>query len=145
MKAWRGQDGGVVLEMDPQTAQLVADRLRYSSRPGVWMARDVIIGALDGSGVATMSEWRPIETCPKDGTTFLAWCPRNNVHRVVAAWFDGERVWHRGTNRLRDHAGRNIKASHWMPRPEEPLGINRHRARAWHPRNGDGVPAEGGA
>lgn len=66
-----------------------------------------------------MSEWRDIESAPKDGSLVLL-CDiyeRFDGHRIfVARWCDGNRhkewVCH----------GYRKQATHWMPLPEPPGG-----------------------
>ncbi len=55
------------------------------------------------------SEWRPIETAPKDGTLVLTW---DGERRYVAMYDCG---WYIGIER-----GPNIEPTHWMPLPEPP-------------------------
>lgn len=72
-----------------------------------------------------MSEWRPIETAPKDGTSIIAWCVHRNAPYakdavaegwegpVIASWTtfnEGGWVWH----------GLCGTFSHWMPLPGPP-------------------------
>jgi len=76
-----------------------------------------------------MSEWQPIETAPKDGTTILAWGPysepatyqwRTNVRLVgwVPVW-DGFLVIE-----YQSDFGTEYKTAdpltHWMPLPQPP-------------------------
>lgn len=59
-----------------------------------------------------MSEWRPIETAPKDGSDILVFHPESREQFVV---FWQERRWYFSPNgALKDDP------SHWMPLPEPP-------------------------
>lgn len=73
-----------------------------------------------------MSEWMPIESAPKDGTTIIAWCVHDSAKYskdpikegwaapVIAQWTNFQRggwVWH-------GHAG---KFTHWMRLPAPPI------------------------
>jgi hypothetical protein len=78
-----------------------------------------------------MSEWQPIETAPRDGTHFLAWCELTadeydedeliargvvEQYAVVASFLFGGFVEfpYRGT------FVQNLKFTHWMPLPNPP-------------------------
>lgn len=77
-----------------------------------------------------MSEWRPIETAPKDGTPILIWQPDNRHHDEIdgckfddpryaigywRAWAKSE--WDMGWgNRNQAH----VNPTHWMPLPAPP-------------------------
>ena len=58
-----------------------------------------------------MSEWKPIETAPKNGTPVLLWFVDGGAD---VCWRDGDR-WTDGEYRWADDA-----FSHWMPLPEPP-------------------------
>ena len=63
-----------------------------------------------------MSEWKPIETAPKDGTRIMLWpignC-RNGLRMETGHWcLNGH--WKCGE--------RSPRATHWMPLPEPPDG-----------------------
>jgi hypothetical protein len=62
-----------------------------------------------------MSEWRDIETAPKDGTEILVW--RKGWGRHIARWVN---EW--GDKYFRLASGRDILGgpSHWMPLPDPP-------------------------
>jgi len=67
-----------------------------------------------------MSNWQPIESAPRDGTRFLAWCPY--VGRVIMR-INGV---HRETWAI-DPSGRlSCDPSHWMPLPPAPTQEARH-------------------
>lgn len=55
-----------------------------------------------------MSEWRPIETAPKDGTVIDLWVPE--FGRLTNEWFDPED----------DSWTFPGQPTHWMPIPEPP-------------------------
>lgn len=57
-----------------------------------------------------MSEWRSIDTAPKDGTRILVW---EHGERMDVAHFDEGR-WRRGPWWI------GFCPSHWMPLPAEP-------------------------
>jgi hypothetical protein len=63
-----------------------------------------------------MSEWRDIETAPKDGTMILM--ADGNI-MFCAFWLKSERAWVDGS---RDRNGELITwdATHWMPLPSPP-------------------------
>lgn len=84
-----------------------------------------------------MSEWKPIETAPRDGTSILLF---TTCHGVVEAWF-AEGEWSEETPECpRDYSGaawvcaddafsieveetepmEHGTATHWMPLPEPP-------------------------
>lgn len=77
------------------------------------------------------SDWRPIESAPKDGRELLGWYPYHAAHPpgggvYVMRWYDDRHaakpigffeasgwVWGRRDNRQR-------QPTHWMPLPEPP-------------------------
>jgi hypothetical protein len=71
-----------------------------------------------------MSEWQPIETAPKDGTTLiLGWLQRD---RVSIGWF-GPKLSTHGVNYGDDwgygtewDCKYSTPPTHWMPLPEPP-------------------------
>lgn len=81
-----------------------------------------------------MSDWQPIETAPRDGTTVLLWWRREELD--VAYWACG--VWREFGDGSRGWMGESFHASapetwtrllgerptHWMPLPTPP--------EAWH-------------
>lgn len=61
-----------------------------------------------------MTDWRPIETAPRDGTVLLVWreSERGYDHaRMGTDWFEGG-VWQRSR--------RLMPPTHWMPLPSPP-------------------------
>lgn len=76
--------------------------------------------------------WQPIETAPRDGTPFLAWCDAwqgeiNGIeYRKFAAVIsgkpgssdrDGNKVWWPGDG---DAYAVWVRATHWQPLPTPP-------------------------
>ena len=59
-----------------------------------------------------MSEWQPIETAPKDGTTILAIGKLRMylIHWVKGFWLNSEYVYEVPNDRY----------THWMPLPNPP-------------------------
>jgi len=55
-----------------------------------------------------MSEWRPIETAPKDGRDVLTW----DGDSVYLASFDKDKWW--------VLVEFTVEPTHWMPLPEPP-------------------------
>lgn len=55
-----------------------------------------------------MSQWKPIETAPRDGSTILLWS-ETAQDLEVAAWDDN---W--------PGEGRTFHHSHWLPIPKPP-------------------------
>ena len=74
-----------------------------------------------------MSEWRPIETAPKDGTWFLATNKAWSIGSIgspPSCWmlcrWDGTE-WEAGPERITTLNGKWIEdPTHWMPLPEPP-------------------------
>lgn len=77
-----------------------------------------------------MSEWRPIETAPKDGTCFLAWGDwageingPDFTNTICVIRWDGGRSDYPGYPWQVAHSdayGEWMHATHWMPLPEPP-------------------------
>lgn len=59
-------------------------------------------------------QWQPIDTCPKDGSTFVVLEPFEPC--VVSAYFDAE------TDEIRPSRGGPFweDPTHWMPLPKQP-------------------------
>lgn len=68
-----------------------------------------------------MSEWQPIETAPKDGTTVIAFRPTDPPHVEGMYWatYDGtdEGAWHWTYD---GDAPSSNQPTHWMPLPKAP-------------------------
>lgn len=71
-----------------------------------------------------MSEWRPIETAPKDGSALILFDPETEAPQMwVASWCefegdpDGDGYWVDFSAALAEING----ATHWMPLPEPPV------------------------
>lgn len=58
-----------------------------------------------------MSEWMPIESAPRDGTTFYA--PNRQGDLMLVRWYDNP-FGHRDTV-IHDASGRWWTVSHWLP------------------------------
>lgn len=60
-----------------------------------------------------MTEWQPISTAPKDGTTIIIWDKDHGC--MIVEWMYGE--WHCS------HDGEDMygpEPTHWMPLPAPP-------------------------
>ena len=70
-----------------------------------------------------MSEWRPIETAPKDGTIIDLWISQRG-RRPGCAWVDNPEIEQRIGHCWADECFRVVSlgdyATHWMPLPERP-------------------------
>lgn len=66
-----------------------------------------------------MTDWRPIETAPKDGSPMWLYYPEayKNDRQVVGWWVDDIRE-----PRWMDHCDAHdfIQPTHWQPLPEPP-------------------------
>ena len=63
-----------------------------------------------------MSNWKSIETAPKDGTWILGWLGhRNTGEAKTLRWTDG--AYYQG---FIDKNGATSRPTHWMPLPEPP-------------------------
>lgn len=66
-----------------------------------------------------MSEWKPIETAPKDGTRVLL--GRADEGWTTVGSFDDERdEWWESNTNWDDFNGAPIYPTHWQPLPEPP-------------------------
>ena len=75
-----------------------------------------------------MSEWQPIETAPKNGSTFIGWSKywdepltvawSSRLGRFVSRW-DGVEVIEAAGDSWADYKNPN-PLSHWMPLPAPP-------------------------
>ena len=74
------------------------------------------------------SEWRPIETAPRDGTYVLLWTPGFNVPRIGSFRVDDGFSGNESPLWLDDsyddfscgYASTPLSATHWMPLPPPP-------------------------
>lgn len=73
-----------------------------------------------------MTNWQPIETAPKDGTTILCYFPLEGLGkswcRVVPVFFD-EHIGFKGwtfASRAASGFSRGFEPTHWQPLPEPP-------------------------
>ena len=60
------------------------------------------------------SDWQPIDTAPKDGTSVIAFVPGFGMGTFVLFWMDG--YWREPANMM----GLKVKPTHWMPLPSPP-------------------------
>lgn len=76
-----------------------------------------------------MSDWQPIETAPKDGTTILIFLPRMKNPICLGRWWDKVELEHGVETYRRAEWMRNgmpamstlkFEPTHWMPLPEPP-------------------------
>lgn len=81
------------------------------------------------------SEWRPIETAPKDGTVIDVWLGDADDSDIAFYCTPGTRRsagWHWKHEKFRPTAGLNILntwvlPTHWMPLPEPPNDVQLQR------------------
>lgn len=67
-----------------------------------------------------MSEWQPMETCPRDGTEFLAYKASTQC-MVVCTWLEEDHPDYDGdTPHLTWDFSAFWDATHWMPLPKAP-------------------------
>lgn len=70
------------------------------------------------------SDWRPIETAPKDGTWFLSWEPIC-ADMAMTCWCRRPRsqpgYWRRIAPWLPVREMRHMPPTHWMPLPPPPV------------------------
>jgi len=64
-----------------------------------------------------LSNWQLIESAPKDGTMFLAYCPY--VKGLATAWWTKSQIGFSGYFET-NAAYTSRKFTHWMPLPELP-------------------------
>lgn len=74
-----------------------------------------------------MSEWRTIDSAPRDGSEILLYIPRNSQYRpemvVVGRWNDRDIKPYFTNDCERLYGVRNTRKhqpTHWMPLPEPP-------------------------
>ena len=65
-----------------------------------------------------MTDWQPIETAPKDGTTIFGTSAKMGHRGMVHFNSDGEWEFVDGLTNL--PAGVGFLPTHWMPLPESP-------------------------
>lgn len=66
---------------------------------------------------AGLMAWQDIESAPKDGVEFLAYCPKAPVRNYhVCHWWQSESVG----GRWEDSRCQNIHPTHWQPLPLPP-------------------------
>jgi hypothetical protein len=63
-----------------------------------------------------MSEWRPIETAPKDGTNF--WAAQAGAPECGLIYFDD--AWRQWISVSEGYNPPNWEPTHWMPLPTPP-------------------------
>lgn len=74
-----------------------------------------------------LTDWQPIATAPKDGTTVLCYFPLEGLNeywcRVVPVFYNdrgaGDERWV-FASRAASGFSHNFKPSHWMPLPDAP-------------------------
>lgn len=60
-------------------------------------------------------EWQPIDTAPKDGTLFMAWCPKSKLSLMVFNNPIESETWS-----LTGPSYVVPEPTHWMPLPSPP-------------------------
>lgn len=64
-------------------------------------------------------EWQPIETAPKDGTSFMGWNKEHGSHQCLIP--ENTAHYKRVTARYgKGHCGNWFCPTHWMPLPASP-------------------------
>lgn len=68
-----------------------------------------------------MSEWQPIETAPRDGTSVLLFCPADDCWEsyIAQGWYESgifDRRWYAAV----DENPLSPQPTHWMPLPNPP-------------------------
>jgi len=86
-----------------------------------------ILAALDPivAEAVARERWQPIETAPKDGTLFDAWCVPVGISgtgegRVTDCWWFAGRFWNFDYNA---EAREVFNLTHWQPLPVPPAAI----------------------
>ncbi len=83
-----------------------------------------------------MSEWRDIETAPKDGRHVMLAItndPPGSPGYVAEGYYevDGDRGWFASNTHWTDQCDGSLFPSHWMPLPEAPIiGTSAERTSA---------------
>jgi len=69
-----------------------------------------------------MSEWRPIETAPLDGTEVLVWDEDTQAVQRAAyiPYWGGDPTWQLGTCLQFGDETSQLSPTHWMPLPKAP-------------------------
>lgn len=74
-----------------------------------------------------MSKWQPIETAPKDGTEFIAWCEYDGVYtasycNITNEWVSSWRNWEvmDGVRCSMYYYKELTGPTHWQPLPHPP-------------------------
>ncbi len=68
-----------------------------------------------------MSEWRPIETAPRDGRHFLTYEPRVYGVRIGRAFVRADHDdWLSHVDSCGNSSKGGLRPTHWMPLPEPP-------------------------
>lgn len=70
-----------------------------------------------------MSEWRPIETAPKDGSTILVW---NGQLVFDVWWWEEDGAWVDGATDAYDDYTQYTGLTHWQPLPAPPEDVTQH-------------------
>jgi len=74
---------------------------------------------LEKYGYIKLSEWHPIETAPKDGSSILGYGNFNKMTSILWDDHPGDAGW--GYSEQGLYYGRlDFKPTHWMPLPEPP-------------------------
>jgi hypothetical protein len=67
-----------------------------------------------------MSNWQPIETAPKDGTTIVGWSKENGADILFYGMTEHDDVIEEGWLYHFDFQTWPTKPTHWMPLPKPP-------------------------